>query len=659
MKHLELLAPIEQAKEIVDLLQVRSVIELTDYEENESLYKLATSQSVSQFEKYQAAAQSALNVLGKYAPEKKSLISSFEGRREYSVSDYLKRADNADVILSKCFDINSCEKTVNEAVTGIARCRTVLDALAPWLALDIPMKFEGTAQTAAIIGSVPFECSAASLEQALVPYLGTHDLFECEIVSASKERSCICVFCHRECKDQVFNALRELGFSYPSDPTKHPPCVRQARFTKEIERLEGEKARAIKEIEELAQYREDIEFVCDYFTIRRDKYDALKLLSMSDTVFVAKGYVPAGQAQKLADELESKFTVAVSITDLEPDEEPPVLLKNGKFTSPMESVTAMYALPTKDDVDPNPIMAFFYYVFFGLMLSDAGYGVLMVIVTLCAKKFVKLEKSMKRSMDMFFYCGVSTVLWGALFGSWFGDIIPVVAREFFGKEIGSLALWFEPVNDPMKLLMYSFLFGIIHLFVGLGVRFSMLWKDGKKLDAFCETLPIYILITGVAPLAAGIIIDIPDWIKAVGKPMALVGVVAVILTAGRGSKSILGKLGGGLYGLYNVGSGYLGDILSYSRLLALGLSTGVIASVVNMLGTIPKNTVVKAFVLLFAFIFGHAVNIAINLIGTYVHTNRLQYVEFFSKFYEGGGKAFAPLTANTKYFKFKEETNNG
>lgn len=262
-------------------------------------------------------------------------------------------------------------------------------------------------------------------------------------------------------------------------------------------------------------------------------------------------------------------------------------------------------------------------------------------------------------MNMFLGCGISTIFWGAMYGSWFGDIIQVVAREFFGKEIGSLALWFEPVNDPLKLLLFSFLFGIVHLFVGLGVRFGMLWKDGKKLDAFCETVPVYLLVTGAAPLAAGIIITIPPWITGAAKYVALAGVAAVILTAGRGSKSIFGKLGGGLYGLYNVGSGYLGDILSYSRLLALGLSTGVIASVVNMLGTIPKNPVVKAVLLVFAFVAGHTVNIAINLIGTYVHTNRLQYVEFFSKFYEGGGRAFAPLTTNTKYFKFREETNNG
>lgn len=246
-----------------------------------------------------------------------------------------------------------------------------------------------------------------------------------------------------------------------------------------------------------------------------------------------------------------------------------------------------------------------------------------------------------------------------MFGSWFGDIVQIVGKQFFNKDIPSLALWFEPVRDPMKLLLFAFLFGIIHLFVGLGVRFSMLWKDGKRLDAILDVIPVYLLILGAAPLCAGIVIPVPSLLAAIGKYLALAGASFIVLTAGRSTKNILGKLGGGLYGLYNIGAGYMGDILSYSRLLALGLSTGVVASVVNVLGTISNNMLVKGIMLVFVFIFGHSVNIAVNLIGSYVHTNRLQYVEFFSKFYEGGGKAFTPLRSNTKYYRLKEETNNG
>ena len=256
------------------------------------------------------------------------------------------------------------------------------------------------------------------------------------------------------------------------------------------------------------------------------------------------------------------------------------------------------------------------------------------------------------------YCGISTIIWGALFGSWFGDIVQVVARDYFGTEIKSIALWFQPLDDPMKLLLFSFGLGICHLFLGLGAHFYNLWRQGKKWDAICEVIPVYITVLGVAPVAAGILTTVPPVLSTIGGYMAIVGVVLIILTAGRTSKYFIARLFGGLYGLYNIATGYLSDILSYSRLLALGLATGSIASVINLIGTMPENMVVKTIMLVVVFIVGHIANMAINLLGAYVHTDRLQFVELFSKFYEGGGRPFSPLTVNTKYVKFKEENIN-
>ncbi|MBR0142174.1 MAG: V-type ATP synthase subunit I, partial [Ruminococcus sp.] len=249
-------------------------------------------------------------------------------------------------------------------------------------------------------------------------------------------------------------------------------------------------------------------------------------------------------------------------------------------------------------------------------------------------------------------------IWGALFGSWFGDIIQVVGREFFGKEVGSVALWFEPLDDPIKLLLFSFGLGILHLFLGVAVSFKMSWDDNRKIDAFCDAVPVYLIVLGVAPLGAGILTSVPDNLKTIGSYMLIAGVVLLVLTAGRSSKSIFGKFFGGLYALYNTATGYLIDILSYSRLLALGLATGSIAGVINLIGTMPENKIVKLILLILVFVVGHTANLAINLLGAYVHTDRLQFVELFSKFYTGGGREFEPLTVNTKYIKFKEENIN-
>ena len=225
-------------------------------------------------------------------------------------------------------------------------------------------------------------------------------------------------------------------------------------------------------------------------------------------------------------------------------------------------------------------------------------------------------------------------------------------KNFMGIENPpSLALWLEPMNDTMDLLMYSMLFGIVHLFAGLAIRFFMLIKEKNYLGAVFDVIPVVIFVIGFAIAGAAFIFTVPERIKPYGTILLAVGAILIVLTAGRSSKNILGKLGGGLYALYNTASGYLGDILSYSRLLALCLVTGVIANVVNLLAAMPGNIVI--FVII--FIVGHTINIAINLIGTYVHTNRLQYVEFFSKFYEGSGRAFTPFKINSKFFTIRKD----
>lgn len=658
IKRIEILALIEDSKMILDSIQRKGVMEISDYEEHEALYKLSTSQSLSIFEKSMATAISAQSVLDTYAPQKKPLLSTIEGRTELTASEFVNKSENVDLTLRKCYELNALKKTILDNRAEIVRNEALMDSIRPWLDLDIPMKVKGTAKTQVIIGSLPSLFTQESLLVAISQELPEVEEIDAQVVYSAKDQSCVVVFCLKEDAIVVEQALRGLGFARPSETYSTIP----KEYLEKIENKNVQSRRKIEDAEDkiktFADSRNDIEFVIDYFTLRLEKYESLEKISLSENIFVLKGFIPKNRAFALAEELEKKYAAAVTITRPEEDKELPVLLKNNDFVAPVESVTEMYSLPSKGDVDPNPIMAFFYYVFFGIMLSDGGYGLVMVISMLVAKKKFNLEEKTKKTVNFFLYCGISTTFWGAMFGGWFGDIIQIVGKEFFNRDIPSLAIWFEPVQDPMKLLLYSFLFGIIHLFVGLGVRFSILWKMGKKLDAVLDVIPVYLLVLGVAPLGAGVVITVPTAIATVGKYLALVGAVLIVLTAGRSTKNIIGKLGGGLYGLYNAGAGYMSDILSYSRLLALGLSTGVIASVVNVLGTIPSNLVFKGFLLVFVFIVGHTVNIAVNLIGAYVHTSRLQYVEFFSKFYEGGGRAFTPLKADTKYYRFKEEINN-
>lgn len=275
-----------------------------------------------------------------------------------------------------------------------------------------------------------------------------------------------------------------------------------------------------------------------------------------------------------------------------------------------------------------------------------------------------MSESMSKSLRMFMYCGISTLVWGILFGGYFGDVVDVVSGVFFGHEVSIPALWFIPLNDPMRLLIFSMLLGMIHLFTGLGIKGYMCIRDKRYLDFFCDVVLWYLLLIGLILMLlpsslfysiSQMTIVFPPALQTLSKGLAIIGAVGILLMSGRSSKNPGLRIALGAYDLYNI-TGWLSDVLSYSRLLALGLATGVIASVVNQMGSMAGKGIFGAIVFIIVFIIGHVFNLAINLLGAYVHTNRLQYVEFFGKFYEGGGREFHPLRADTKYVDIKEET---
>ena len=324
-----------------------------------------------------------------------------------------------------------------------------------------------------------------------------------------------------------------------------------------------------------------------------------------------------------------------------------------------------YGLPHRHEMDPTAIMSFFYVFLFGLMLSDAAYG--LIITAVCfflIKKLPRMSRSLNKAIRMFLYCGVSTLFWGVMFGGYFGDVVTVVAKTFFGQDVTIPALWFVPLNDPMKLLIYSMLFGVIHLFTGLALKGYMLLKDRKVLDFFCDVVLWFMLLIGLLILLipSDIFASIaqqqfifPEWLNITGQVLSIAGALGILLMSGRRSKNFGLRLALGAYDLYNI-TGWLSDVLSYSRLLALGLATGVIASVVNQMGSMLGGGFAGALLFIVAFVVGHTFNMAINILGAYVHTNRLQFVEFFGKFYEGGGRPFHPFQAETKYIDIEEET---
>ena len=651
MKKIELIAPLTDSKKIIELLQRRGVVEICRNDDDE-LEQADVTAVIGEFEKFRSTVSYALDILNRHIPEKFEITNMFGGRTEIEIHEFGKQAEELDKIINSANEIIKNNRLISDASAEMIQLDLKSDIMANWKSLDIPLNFKGTATTTAFIGSLSGQITIENLEDQLPK--------ECsaEIVSSSKEQTNLFILCSKTFEDETEDILRKLAFVPVSEVSSFTPSEIITNNTKRKKQLASQIDSAERVINSYSEYRNKLKFAVDFLAMRKDKYETLSMLGITGCTFILNGYIPEKYYNSLEKEITKKYTAVVSCSEPDEDDDVPVLLENGSFSSPVEGITKMYAMPSKSDVDPTPVMSFFYYLFFGMMLSDAGYGVLMVIGTIIALKKFNLESTMKKTLIMFRNCGISTIIWGALFGSWFGDIVQVVGREFFYKEIGSIALWFEPLDDPIKLLLFSFALGILHLFVGVGVSFKMLWDDGRKLNAVLDTVPVYLTILGVAPLAASILTEVPQTLKTVGMYVMISGVVLLILTAGRSSKSIFGKFFGGLYALYNTATGYLSDILSYSRLLALGLATGSIASVINLIGTMPENKIIKLILLVVVFIVGHIANLAINLLGAYVHTDRLQFVELFSKFYTGGGREFNPFTVNTEYIRFKGENIN-
>lgn len=669
MQQVEIIALQRDAKAIVEFLQRSGVIEISrkpDDEtipdaEGEPLIVLQTHTNIAQFDKTLQMVNSAISLLDTYAPSQKKLLSGLSGRRELSLSDFKEHASRIDSSLRTAREINALSQKIEAADIAVSHTRTLLEAVLPWESLNIPMQFAGTRHTKAIIGSLPAQYTEESLVTNLnEAYQADNETFDfppvsISIISTTRELSCIVVLCHRKDEETVHTTLRKIGLSIPSDPTTHPPEVRIGRFRKRIEEAQLEKEEAIKKLFSLGGERENLEFLSDYYLMRKDKYEAIGKLLFSSKTFILEGYVPLRDAGTLEDKLINKFDVSVAIKDTdESDEAVPVLLKNNPLVTPVEDIVRSYSLPSKADVDPNAAMAFFYYLFFGMMLSDAGYGLIMVILTLLILRFLKPEGSMKANMQKFCLCGLSTVFWGALFGSWFGNIVYTVSTTFFGKTVSLAPLWFDPVTDPLKLLILSMILGFIHIMVGLILRFYNAWRHGDKLGALFDTGLWWVVFLGLGMMIGNMVITVSFPLQKIGLWVLVAGGVGLVLTQGRSSPSIPGKIIGGIGSLYSI-TGYFSDILSYSRLMALGLVTGIIGTVVNTIGSIAGGGIRGAIIFTLVFLFGHSINFGINALGAYVHVNRLQYVEFFSKFYEGGGKPFMPFGVNTKRFKFKEE----
>lgn len=663
MQRINIYALKKHRKKILEALQRRGVVQVEDLDLEDSVFaKEETSQKQNIFMKTSVSASQAAAIINEYLPEKISPFAMFEGRKSLTVNDYYTFVDDSSEIMRVAYEVIAAKKSISDNKAEIIRLESQIESLKPWQSLDISMRFVGTDHTKAFIGILPELVTYEQVMEKLASLAPNAEGVSLEIISSSQEQTCIFLMCASSCETEIAAALKEMGFSRPPLPSKFTPSQRIDELKGRIKDCEKIIESNIENIKIDSGMKNAFLFMEDYYVMRAEKYAVIEKLQNSKRTFILTGYVPLAIAEPLQRELTEGYEAVTEIEDLKPDETPPVLLKNNKLASPVESVLETYSLPKKGEIDPTAIMAFFYYIFFGMMFSDAGYGIIMTLgCAFVLLKFKNIEEGLKKSVKMFLYCGISTTFWGFMYGSFFGDAVTIIGKVYFNADVAIQPIWFDPVkgSNSMTLLMVCFLFGIIHLFVGLGIKAYMYIKDGKFLDAIYDVLSWYLLVGGgiLALLSLDMMKSmtgfvLPPVFLTIGGICAAIGALLIILFDGRGSSPVK-RILKGIYALYGA-TGYLSDILSYSRLLALGLSTGVIAQVFNQIGSMfgPGIGVIPFALVM---IVGHSLNIGINALGAYVHTNRLQFVEFFGKFYEGGGVKFAPFKINTKHYKVKEE----
>ena len=632
-------------KELMDLGVVEISKPMSGSEENvipEGTFLANNSAEVSHLDAQIAAYGAAIDILDSYYDGKKSL---FNTRKEVTEEDFIRNVEQNESYVKEIAEkISVLQKKINDNKAEINRLSILIKGLEPWRDFDLPLENTGTKTSTIFTGVVPIKTNTDNLLNAVLEEAPSAVI---QKVSSDKIQNYLCFICLKEEKPKVLETLRQFSFtSVVLNDNSGTAAEAISKYEKTTARLNEEIELSVSELKELSKDIEKIEYIYDDLLIKRDRAKAVVDFINTKKVVCFDGWLPVDSIEKVKQVLD-KNECYYEISEPIKNEETPIMLKNNKFASPFEAVTVMYSMPLATEVDPTPIMAPFYFLFFGLMLSDAAYGIILSLACFALLKKFKLEGTMKKMVTMFFWCGISTFFWGALFGGWFGDAVAVFSKTFLGREIVINPIWIDPLQEPMTLLIFSLILGAIHMFVGMGMQAYMLIKNGKALDALFDVGLWYMLLIGLVLFGVGSMIT--PALSSVGKWMALIGAVGIVVTGGRNKKGF-GKITGGFGSLYGI-TNYLSDVLSYSRLLALGLATGVVAKVVNILGSLAGSGVVGIIVFIAVFLFGTVFNLAINALGAYVHSCRLQYVEFFGKFYTGGGKPFEPFVGKTKFVK--------
>ena len=586
-----------------------------------------------------AELKQALSVLRRQAPQKEGLLTPRQVVRERDLLDHGAMA----AALEKARTVNDHAKAAGQCSARETRLNAELQSLRPWEACDLPLNEAGTRCVAVLLGTVPsavdFDAMAGAVSEAA-------EASQVTLLSADGQQQCLEVLVHRSQEGAALEALRSYGFSLPQFKDASGTARDNVRrLEEEMEAVRAQRQAELDAIRAMGPETGALKLCVDQVQQVLATEETKERILAGGSILCLDGWVDEPNVSKLEQALAA-FDCAWELTDPAPEEYPkvPVKLQNGPLTRCMNMVTEMYALPVYGTVDPNPLMAPFFILFYGIMMADMGYGLLMVLGALFMIKKLRAKGGMRNFAELLFYCGISTFVIGALTGGFFGDFLTqLISIISPGTEFALPAL-FTPMNDTIAILGGSLVLGFIQIITGQIVSFVEKTRKGHLMDAIWDEGTWWVLYLAVGLLALGVG-------NIAGYPVVLIiGIVMLAVGSTRNAKGF-GKIGSFVGAVYNGVTGIFSDVMSYARLMALMLSGSIIASVFNTLGGITGNV----FFFLLISMLGNTLNFALNLLGCYVHDLRLQCLEFFGKFYQDGGKPFRPLAIHTKYVDIKEE----
>ena len=631
MKHLRLLGMESEREALLKAMQDMECVEISSIDGSEEALKSGFAKpddkALMSAQEASRAYRTALASLGRFAPEKKGM---FRKRQGVSRAAFFSAASEENA-RTAAETINKDTRRLGEIESERTKNEALRATLAPWLTVDVPL---GGADGALSVffGTVGLNVTNDALK-ALADSLD--GLLTWQQASSDRSLRYLLVMCHGSVKERALSALRDLGFSTVSFRGMTGTAKENDKtLTENLVALEKERQETEQRIAGLGGKRETLLEASDRAAIALRREEAKSRLVGTDKVFLLEGWLPADRCAALEKALEP-FTCAIETREPTEDEYPqvPVQLKNNKLTRPLNMVTEMYSLPAYGTLDPNPLMAPFFILFYGIMMADMGYGLLMMIASVIISKKYRPKGTSGELFSLLGLCGISTFIMGALTGGFFGDFLTQLVAIVSPGTVFALPKLFDPLDDLTMILIGSMALGMVQIVTGMAISLIEKCKRKKFLDAFFEEITWWIVFIGIALLALG-----------KGAAVLYVGCALVLLgpiVQGKG----WGRLTGVFGSLYNHVTGYFGDILSYTRLMALMLAGSVIAQVFNMLAAMPGNVI--AFIII--SMLGNAMNFGLNLLGCYVHDLRLQCLEFFNKFYVDGGKPFRPMTLDTEY----------